>query len=90
MELNSNPIVILGAFPNPFDKDITIQYNAQTVAKTEFTITSMTGQVMKSFYFNPVQGLNYLKIDASELPSGNYIFGMKQNGKRLIKNVLRL
>ena len=90
MDFNSNPIVVLGAYPNPFEKDITIQYNAQTMQKTEFTITSMTGQVMKSFYFIPIQGLNYLKIDASELPSGNYIIGMKQNGKRLIKNVLRL
>ena len=87
---DANPIVILGAYPNPFDKDITIQYNAMSAGKAEFTIVSMTGQTMKSFNFTPTQGLNYLKIDASEFPSGHYIIGIKQNGKQIAKNVLRL
>ena len=88
--IEHNQIVMLGAHPNPFEKDITVQYNSNGNEELELTLTSLSGQIIKSFYLKAKKGLNYLKIEGQTLSSGTYIIGIKENGVLLSKKVIRL
>ena len=86
----SNQVIIVGVYPNPFEKDITIQYNSDGTEKIELSLIDMHGNTFKSFRFLPQKGLNYLKINGQDLHTGTYIIQMKSNGKLLSKKVIRL
>ena len=88
--LIENEIIMLGVYPNPFEKDITIQYNSARNKKITLTITSMDGRLINSFYFKPEIGMNYLKINGAMLDAGSYIMGIVDNGEVLSKKIIRL
>lgn len=69
---NNQELVWIGAYPNPFEKEITIQYNAAINGAVDVQVLAMDGKVVKSFKLNATQGLNYLKIDGDNLQTGTY------------------
>jgi len=88
--LIDNEIIMLGVYPNPFDKEITVQYNSSGTDKIKLTLSTINGKVEQSFYFIPEVGLNYLKLNGESLEKGNYIISVEMNGKILSKKVIRL
>jgi len=86
---NTSDLVWIGAYPNPFEKDITIQYNASKASKLTVSVYTLDGKKLKQFQVAASQGLNYVKIDGDDLRSGSYQIiigdGKNNNTKRIVK-----
>ena len=89
-EIPENNIIMLGVYPNPFEKEITIQYNSVGTDKVKLIISTLEGKEMSSFDFAPKKGLNYLKIDGQPLIKGSYILKIVDSGGVLSKKIIRL
>ncbi|MDO7609717.1 MAG: alkaline phosphatase D family protein, partial [Crocinitomicaceae bacterium] len=89
-EIPENNIIMLGVYPNPFEKEITIQYNSVGTDKVKLIISTLEGKEMSSFDFAPKKGLNYLKIDGQALIKGSYILKIVDSGGVLSKKIIRL
>jgi hypothetical protein len=76
---NSNIDLLVNAFPNPFNDELTIDVNEPS----QITITNALGQVIKTV---DVKGKTI--IETNDLPKALYILSIKtQNGSRVIKLV---
>ncbi len=88
-ETVKNELVWLGAYPNPFEKEITIQYNASKAEKLTVTVSTIDGKKIKQFQVFANQGLNYVKIDGENIPTGTYQIvienGQSVRTKRIVK-----
>jgi hypothetical protein len=86
----SNSINILNAFPNPVDKELTIQVNATTASDAKLTLTDILGRTQVSQIVPLSIGANSTTIDVSNLPRGAYFIvvndGKTQAVKRVVKN----
>lgn len=89
IQSTKNELVWLGAYPNPFEKEITVQYNASKAEKLTVSVLTLDGKKMKQFQIFANQGLNYVKIDGENLLSGNYQVvienGQSVRTKRIVK-----
>ena len=88
--LLENDIIMLGVYPNPFEKEITVQYNSKANDKIKLTLSSMNGVIQKSFFFIPQVGLNYLKLDGQTLDKGSYVISIEIDGEILSQKIIRL
>ena len=68
----NNSLVWVGAYPNPFEKEITVQYNSPKQGKITVKVISQEGKILQSKEYQTLDGLNYLKIDGENLNSGIY------------------
>lgn len=85
-----NELVWLGAFPNPFDKEITIQYNSSKAEKLNVSVLTIDGKKIKQFSLFANQGLNYLKIDGENLTTGNYQIVIENGNSMRTKRIVKL
>lgn len=67
--------IIIGAYPNPFTDYFAIQFNLfEAVNTLQYQILDMQGRILQSSILeNTAKGLHYEEINATELPTGNYI-----------------
>ena len=75
-------VVIFGVYPNPFENSFVIQYNLENAAEVNMAIYDTFGKEVKKL--NPVNsrsGVNYIKVDALNLPKGTYVLQLEINGK---------
>jgi hypothetical protein len=81
---------ILTIFPNPVDKELTIQVNATTASDAKLTLTDILGRTQASQIVPLSIGANSTTIDVSNLPRGAYFIvvndGKTQAVKRVVKN----
>jgi hypothetical protein len=68
----NNSLVWIGAYPNPFEKEITVQYNSLNQEKITVKVLSQDGKQIQSKEYQTLNGLNYLKIDCENLNTGIY------------------
>jgi alkaline phosphatase D len=85
-----NNIIMLGVYPNPFEKEITIQYNSKGTEKVTLVVTTIEGLEISSFDFIPTKGLNYLNLDGQLLKKGTYIIKINGADRLLSKKIVRL
>lgn len=68
----NNSLIWVGAYPNPFEKEITVQYNASKQGKITVKVFNQDGKLLQTKNYQTQNGLNYLKIDGENLNAGIY------------------
>lgn len=74
---------LVGAFPNPFNPETSINYELPRLSQVEMTIFNMLGQKVKSFYVNSQNAgthdimWNGTNINGTRVPSGVYVVHFK-------------
>ncbi len=69
-------------YPNPFNPMTTIEYSLPENAEVRIDIYSTLGELVKTLINNTMEaGYQKISFDASELPSGTYIYQIKAKGE---------
>jgi alkaline phosphatase D len=87
---NKQELTWIGAYPNPFEKEITIQYNAAVSGEVEVQVVSIDGKLVNSFKINAQQGLNYIKIDGDNMNNGTYQIMLKSAGFNKLVRLVKI
>lgn len=74
-------------FPNPADKELTVELETQSAPKAQLSISNSIGQVLMSF---PLEQNNHIikKIDVSQLAGGAYVISIKGDNINVSKKLL--
>lgn len=86
----NNSLVWIGAYPNPFEKEITVQYNSIKQGKITVKVLSQDGKLLQSKDYQTLNGLNYLKIDGENLNSGIYQIQITDNQSNKLVRMVKL
>ncbi|MBU3660478.1 MAG: T9SS type A sorting domain-containing protein [Flavobacteriales bacterium] len=86
----NNSLVWIGAYPNPFEKEITVQYNAAKQGKITVKVLSQDGKLLQTKEYQTLNGLNYLKIDGENLNSGIYQIQITDNKSNKLVRMVKL
>jgi len=79
---------LLQNYPNPFNPSTTIKYSLNSETEVKIEITDTLGQRIKLLFDGMKSaGTHYIQFDASNLPSGVYIYSLTVNGKTLSKKM---
>ncbi|NNG26784.1 MAG: S8 family serine peptidase, partial [Ignavibacteriaceae bacterium] len=69
-------------YPNPFNPATTIEYSVPEVSKVTITVYSIVGELAATLVSGSVEaGYHRINFDASNLPSGTYIYQLKAVGE---------
>ncbi len=69
-------------YPNPFNPSTTIEFSVPEVSKVTVTVYSVVGELAATLVSGSVEaGYHRINFDASELPSGTYIYQLKAVGE---------
>lgn len=72
------------SYPNPFNPVATIPFAIGVAGDVELTVYNVRGQLVKTLLKKRMTPGNYkVEFDASDLPSGNYFYRMKSNGRTM-------
>ncbi len=74
----SNTLQQVNAFPNPFNKELSIIFNSSSNQPVSYTITNTIGQVLLHGTTEAMVGSNQIHIATNELPGGIFIVALKQ------------
>ena len=88
--IKQDNVVMIATYPNPFDKEIAVQYYMNNPAKVELRISDMNGKAIYTQTENATQsGLYNTRADISNLAAGTYVVsvisGSKTYSKRIVK-----
>ena len=83
-------IVFVGVYPNPFEQDITVQYNVTNDEQVLLQVFDAAGRMVKQAPFQAFAGLNYFRIDGNALVSGTYTLVLNTANGSLSRMVMRL
>ncbi|MCF8259121.1 MAG: alkaline phosphatase D family protein [Flavobacteriales bacterium] len=82
--------LIVSAYPNPFDHDFTVQFNAFKAERVTCTLTDASGRTVLSRDLGTVPaGLHYLDVNAPDVAPGLYILSMTIGDQRMVRNMMR-
>lgn len=74
--------------PNPFNTQTTIQYTLAKTANVDFTVTDITGRVVKSISTqNMSAGIHNINLNAADFAAGAYNYTLTSNGKSVTKKM---
>lgn len=78
-------------YPNPFNPNTSISFTLDENAPVSLTIYNIVGELVKSIISNEMKeaGSYEIHFDASELPSGTYIYTLRQ-GERVASKKMTL
>jgi alkaline phosphatase D len=80
-------VVLLGAYPNPFENQIMIQYYVPSDKPVTATIYDMAGKQVYHKELGNQQGVNYRILDINAIQSGSYVL-MIDNGQTSFKKTI--
>lgn len=84
-------VVMIATYPNPFDKEIAVQYYMNNPAKVELRITDMNGKAIYTQTENATQmGLYNTRADISNLAAGTYVVSVISGGKTYSKRIVKV
>jgi alkaline phosphatase D len=87
---NIEELVILGAYPNPFNSVFTVQFYLEKSVPVKVQLVDITGKLVKQNTLSGFQqGVNYLDIHADELSRGNYLLIMNAEGVIYRKQIVK-
>ena len=86
----SNSLVWVGAYPNPFEKEITVQYNAPSQGKIKVKVFTQDGKLLQTKDHFTMKGLNYLKINGDDLNAGVYHIQISDSKNNKLVRIVKL
>ena len=85
------PFSILNTYPNPFNPDLTIQYNLVTPSAVDISIYNLHGQLIRSWSVsNQIPGSHSLIWHADNQPTGIYLVKISTECQTDFRKVLLL
>lgn len=83
-------LVVFGVYPNPFSSEFVVQYNLEKAATIDIALYSNSGQLVANFQsVDSKNGINYMKVNAIDIPSGTYVLILSVEGKATSKAVVK-
>jgi Secretion system C-terminal sorting domain len=73
----------IGAYPNPFNSSLQVQYTLKNNAKIQINVMDLTGKIVLSESFYKGNGAHTELLNAAELSNGLYIVSLFVDGKVL-------
>ncbi len=83
-------VVIVGAYPNPFDQEVIVQYNMTNGQNVTVEVLDAMGKIVWTEQRMTASGLNYVKIDGAELSGGMYTFVIRTDKWKATQRIVRL
>ncbi len=78
-------------YPNPFNPATEIKFTLTEAGKTTLTIYDMLGREVETLVNEHMQPGSYtVTFDASNLPSGTYLYALESQGQRQVKKMVFL
>lgn len=88
--VKSNNLVVFGMYPNPVDDELVIQYYLFNNEDIAFAVYDAAGRIIRTQKVAHADyGLQYLVLNTSQFPSGNYIVELKGNTGSYRKQVIK-
>jgi alkaline phosphatase D len=82
--------IIIGAYPNPFVDNLTVQFNAFTQVQVNAGLVDLSGRTVLERNLGKVSsGLHYLDINASSLAPGMYILTLRVGNETMTRNIIK-
>lgn len=87
---NPSP-VFFGAFPNPFNEQLIMQYFLPAAGQVAFSISDINGkQLFSEIKQVSTSGLQYWEVNTANLSRGGYLINLKFGGKSFNRKVTKL
>ena len=83
-------LVVFGVYPNPFSHEFVIQYHLEQGSEITVALFDLSGKKIADF--TPVtsdRGVNYMKVNASDIQAGTYSVVLSVNGVPTSKTVIK-
>ena len=74
--------------PNPFSGKTTIEFNSPNTEKCSFAVMNVIGEKVFEKTINATTGENKIEFSASELPSGIYVYTLKNGEQSITKRMI--
>lgn len=83
-------VVMLGAYPNPFETDLTIKYYLHVAGQVALQLTDLTGKVVGTQDAGKqAPGLHFADFQGLDLPSGYYLLTLTIGDRSATRRVFR-
>lgn len=83
-------VALLGAYPNPFEADMTIKYYLHTSGNVALQLTDLRGKVLeKQEAGKQAPGLHFANFQGLDLPAGYYLMTLTIGGQSTTRRVFR-
>jgi hypothetical protein len=84
-KVNSTPIAINRAYPNPFDDVVNIDFNSTEAGDAWIVVQNVTGKTERQFKVAALKGNNTLRLDGRSLKPGIYFVKIIMRNSTIIK-----
>lgn len=89
-ENNRQTFIVMGAYPNPTNENVTFQMYAEKVAPINIQVFDLQGRLVYQNNMNNVHvGVNYAQLDISSLENGTYQFVISSGVYRVTKSIVK-
>ena len=85
--VDNAPIFVSQNIPNPASDVAVFTYSIPTDGKVQFTIYSVSGQILYVRTEDAKSGENTLELSVSNLSAGLYFYSMEFDGKRIVRKM---
>lgn len=82
------PQTKLQIYPNPADKEVTIQMNFEEKANTTITVTNSEGKVMAQYQAGEISGAFSQTVDVSKWSKGIYLVTINRPGVKMVEKLV--
>ncbi len=86
-------IEAMKVYPNPFSNSVMVEFNAKEMKPTSITIQNLIGQLIVQTVWSGKSNIGHNKIelnDLQDLPSGEYVISVKQQGEVVSEKLIKL
>ncbi len=89
LESDATDSFVNNVFPNPSDKQITVDFNSSKAIDTDLLIYDFSGKIIHQNKINAKEGLNSTTIDVKNFPSGAYMLKIVNGENQSVKKIVR-
>lgn len=82
-------LLIIGAYPNPFNSELLIQYHSASSENIKLELYDLMGKRVLEQTLTNTGGVNYTKINGAGLPAGHYILTMTEGDQVYKRRVVK-
>jgi Zn-dependent metalloprotease len=79
----------LGVYPNPFNDQFTLKFDADKQETVSLVISDMLGRVINTQAWNVNIGSNRLDLDLGSVPAGMYMLKLTSSNGFAVKNIVK-